>query len=714
MIGPDLSSAQRIAAGAVTQRASRILLARQDSAGRWTGRCAGDVTLDAESVLVREFLGVSTPELTRAGAQQIRSMQQPDGSWIGGAEPGGPGDLTASVLAYLALRLAGDSPDAYHLAVGAAWIRDAGGLAAAGLVAGSWLALFGLTGWDEVGVPAPEFIYLPARHTPAGGDWADLSRPAVVSLTVLGTLRPVRQLAVDLSELRRGRLAAGAGLAARPRPAAISVAQRAALRRCGRWLVGWQQRPGLPIGLRPYWVLSLVALAALGYPLRHPVVSGGLSWLDSVTARPRQLTAQASMPGGAAVSTAGQVRLSLMRQPPVRDTAAAVTALADAGLRADHPAMVAAGRWLLAQRITSPPEAAVPHAGAGPSGWSFGRDGYPVVADTAAVLLALRRIELLGMTGKAAVTAAIRWLVGAQRRDGSWGHTAGTTALVVQALAAHAADGLAAHAAHGKAIRHGVVWLVRAQLADGSWPGRLGAADLRTTADAVTALLAAGVLPGKPAIRAAVDWLLSRQNPDGGWNSGTALPGPVALPLAALVPERGAPAERKERHGPPQPVPSSDPAGTARAVAALLAAGGRLAGDVGDAAAAADAGAGWLMRTQRADGGWSDGIGAAGKPAGRNSARRRGSLLPGLLLPLAALGQYAAGPGAGSTSAAGARAGARAGAAAGAGATPAAGARAGDGIQPGTAAARTALADQDLTQASRLDPATSQNPFSLR
>lgn len=124
----------------MTRRASRILLARQDSAGRWTGRCAGDVTLDAESALVREFLGVSRPELTRAGAQQIRSMQQPDGSWIGGAEPGRPGDLTPSVPAYLALRLAGDPPDAYHLAVGAVWIRDAGGLAAAGLVAGAALA----------------------------------------------------------------------------------------------------------------------------------------------------------------------------------------------------------------------------------------------------------------------------------------------------------------------------------------------------------------------------------------------------------------------------------------------------------------------------------------------------------------------------------------------------------------------------------------------
>ena len=238
----DLSGAQL--AGAAVQRATRILLARQDSRGRWSGRSAGDVSLDAEVVLVREFLGLRTAEVTSAAAQQIRSGQQPDGSWIGGAEPDGTGDLSASVLAYLALRLAGDLPDAYHLAVAAGWIRDAGGIEAVGLVARSWLAAFGLIGWADVGVPAPEFVYLPARFAPAGGQWAGWSRQVVVSLTIIATLRPRRRLPIDLNELR------ASGLAAAPPPArsrvALSAAQRMAVRTCGQWLVDWQQRPGLP------------------------------------------------------------------------------------------------------------------------------------------------------------------------------------------------------------------------------------------------------------------------------------------------------------------------------------------------------------------------------------------------------------------------------------------------------------------------------------
>jgi squalene-hopene/tetraprenyl-beta-curcumene cyclase len=653
----DLDVAQRAAASAVTQRASRILLARQDSAGRWTGRSVGDVTLDAEAQLVREFLGVCRPELTKAAAQQIRSMQQPDGNWIGGES----GDLAASVLAYLALRLAGDSPDAYHLAVAAAWIRDAGGLGAAGLICRGWLAAFGLTGWDEVRVPAPEMVYLPARYAPGDGDWTGLSRHAVVTLTVIGTLRPVRQLAVELSELRQGGLAC-AGLPASVSAVPVSVTQRAALRKCGQWLISWQQRAGLPMGNRPYSALSLVALRTLGYPVQHQVVSGGLSWLDSVTAQPRQhastwiaSASPASAPAGPASApagrtsspastvagtgavevggVAGQRRIAAMRQPPLRDTSLTVRGLAEAGLPPNHPAMIAAGNWLLAQRIMGATDSAGLHPGGAASGWSFGRDGYPAAADTAEVLVALSRIELGSRTGKPAITAAIRWLNGTQARDGSWGHSAMTTALVVQALATHSAP-------DARALRRGVVWLVRAQLADGSWLGRHGATELGATTDVLAALLVAGVVPGKPVIRSAVDWLLSRQNPDGGWSSGSA------------------PRDREDRAA--QPQRPSDAAGTARAVAALLAAGcpanagaglqpcadaqaGAAAKAYAAAAAAANAGADWLMRTQRADGGWSDRADPAGKPAGRTSARRRDPLLPGMLLPVAALAQYAAG-----------------------------------------------------------------------
>lgn len=600
MTGPEPELSGSGLASAVVRRATRILLARQDSGGRWSGRSADDVSLDAEALLVREFLGVRTSEDTSAAAQQIRSGQQPDGSWIGGAEPGGTGDLSASALAYLALRLAGDSPDAYHLAVAAGWIRDAGGIEAVGLVARHWLATFGLTGWADVRVPVPDVVFRPARYTPAGEDWAAWSRQAVVSLTIIGTLRPARRLPFEVTELRASGLA-DPQPRARPR-VAVTAAQRMALRKYGQWLVDWQQRAGLPASGRPYWPCSLVALHALGYPLAHPVLSDGMCWLDSATARPRR-------PGGPA---GGQQLLPPERMPPVRDTAGAVRALADAGLPASHPALLAAGSWLLTQRIEGPGNQAGRRSGAVASGWSFGRDGYPVAADTASVLLTLSRISLAGLTGKPAITHAIRWLIEVQGRDGGWGHSVVATALVVQALGTHGAP-------DAPPLRRGVVWLLRAQLTDGSWPGPGGRPELAVTTIVLPALLVAGLLPGKPAVQNAVRWLLSVQNRDGGWSSGA----------AAGQPDRPA---------------SSDAEGTARAIAALVAVGGGIT-------EAVERGAAWLVRAQRADGGWSDPSGGRGggdhgergiATASRYSHRRRSPLVPGLLLPLGALGQFVA------------------------------------------------------------------------
>jgi squalene-hopene/tetraprenyl-beta-curcumene cyclase len=598
--------------------------------------------------VVREFLGVRPTGATSAAAQQIRSVQQPDGSWIGGPEPGGTGDLSASALAYLALRLAGDSPDAYHLAVAAGWIRDAGGIEAAGLVARCWLAIFGLIGWAEVRAPAPEFVYLPARYAPAHGHWAGWSRQVIISVTIIGTLRPRWRLPVDLNELRATHLAV-AQPAARPR-VALSAAQRMALSKGGQWLVDWQQRAGLPAGGRPYWPCSLVALHTLGYSLAHPVLADGLCWLDSVTTRARRPGGQATLPAEqvraeqvrAEQVRAEQVRAEQVRaerMPPVRDTALAVRALADAGLPASHPALIAAGSWLLAQRIEGPADPAGPWSGAAPSGWSFGRDGYPVAADTAEVLLTLSRINLAGLTGKPAITHAIRWLTDMQCRDGSWGHSAAVTALVVQALGTQGAPDAAA-------LRRGVVWLLRAQLADGSWPGRDGQAELTVTTTVLTALLVAGVLPGKPVVSTAVRWLLGRQNPDAGWSAAAA---------------------GNKAHG----QASSDVASTARVVAALLAVGGGITAAM-EVTGAIERGAGWLVRAQQADGGWSDTLSAStvsdstgsaspvsaspvsASPvsassvrastvsASRSAQRRRGSLMPGLALPLGALGQFSA------------------------------------------------------------------------
>src|SRR5580704_12935309 len=96
-------------------RARDHLLGRQHEQGWWQGELETNVTMDAEDLLLREFLGVRTPEQTAASARWIASKQRPDGTWANFR--GGEADLSTTVEAYVALRLAGDSPDATHMLI---------------------------------------------------------------------------------------------------------------------------------------------------------------------------------------------------------------------------------------------------------------------------------------------------------------------------------------------------------------------------------------------------------------------------------------------------------------------------------------------------------------------------------------------------------------------------------------------------------------------
>ena len=119
--GAARAPASRVARTAL-DRATSHLLGIQHDQGWWQGELETNVTMDAEDLLFREFLGVRTAEQTAAAARWIRSCQRSDGTWANFS--GGDGDLSTTVEAYVALRLAGDSPDASHMAAAAAWIRD--------------------------------------------------------------------------------------------------------------------------------------------------------------------------------------------------------------------------------------------------------------------------------------------------------------------------------------------------------------------------------------------------------------------------------------------------------------------------------------------------------------------------------------------------------------------------------------------------------------
>ena len=386
-------------------RARDYLLSLQHEQGWWQGELETNVTMDAEDLLLREFLGIRTEDETAAAGRWIASQQRADGTWANFY--GGPGDLSTTVEAYVALRLAGHLPGAPQMKAAAEWIRARGGIAATRVFTRIWLALFGQWSWDDLPVMPPEMVYLPTWMPLNVYDWACWARQTIVPLTVVGSLRPVRSLPFGLDEIRvadppSGRPAARKSAQAADRTGwdrafgrldqALHLAERhghglrpvramrrAALRRCAEWIIARQERDGCWGGIQPPWVYSLMALHLLGYELGHPVMQRGLAGLD-------RFTIWEDTPGG-------RVRRLEACQSPVWDTVLAVVALADAGLPPDHPAMARAADWLLAEEIPGPGDWQVRRPALAPGGWAFefDNDGYPDIDDTAEAVLALRR-----------------------------------------------------------------------------------------------------------------------------------------------------------------------------------------------------------------------------------------------------------------------------------------------------------------------------------
>ncbi|HVC15507.1 MAG TPA: squalene--hopene cyclase [Acidimicrobiales bacterium] len=530
--GPATATSPVTKAAVTLKKAADALLALQEEEGWWKGELETNVTMDAEDLLLRQFLGIRSDTDTAATARWIRANQREDGTWANFY--GGPGELSTTIEAYVALRLAGDPPDAPHMAAAAEFVRDRGGLERSRVFTRMWLALFGKWSWDDLPVLPPELVYFPPWLPLNIYDFGCWARQTVVALTIVGTYRPVHELGVDIDELRTGlpprpphRLWSWEGALERADAVARRYARRpvrklreAALREAERWIVERQEADGGWGGIQPPWVYSIIALHLRGYDLTHPVLASALRGLDGFTIRDER----------------GR-RLEAC-QSPVWDTALSVVALAEAGLGADDPALTSAAEWLVGEEITVDGDWKVRRPRLAPGGWAFefANDHYPDVDDTAEVVLSLLHCD---EDDRGSIARATEWVLGMQCADGGWAAfdvdntrtlcrklpfcdfgelidppSADVTAHVVEMLAALEAAGRPSDRA---ALDRGVAWLLANQEPDGSWFGRWGANYLYGTGAVVPALVAAGVPASHRAVRRAVTWLGTHQNDDGGW-----------------------------------------------------------------------------------------------------------------------------------------------------------------------------------------------------
>src|SRR5580658_4484689 len=95
-------------------RATRALQAMQRDDGHFVFELEADATIPAEYILLVHYLG-ETPniELERKIGNYLRRIQADHGGWP--LYHGGAFNVSATVKAYFALKMIGDSPDAPHM-----------------------------------------------------------------------------------------------------------------------------------------------------------------------------------------------------------------------------------------------------------------------------------------------------------------------------------------------------------------------------------------------------------------------------------------------------------------------------------------------------------------------------------------------------------------------------------------------------------------------
>jgi squalene-hopene/tetraprenyl-beta-curcumene cyclase len=528
----------------VIQRAVDQLLSMQAPEGYWVGELEADTTLESDYIFYLHVLGKLDGRRRVKLANYIRRRQLPDGGW--NIYAGGPSELNATVKAYVALKLAGDSPAAPHMARARCQIHELGGVEATNSYARLYLALGGVLPWSYVPAIPPELILIPSWFFLNIYSMSSWTRAIVVPLMLVYAHRPHWDLppGAGVEELFRdasGRIPAfewdrrllswhnffllldqifkwHEKLPWKP-------FRKRALRRAQQWLFEHLERTEGLGAIYPAMVNSVFALRALGYSADDPL-----------TAREIGHLAQFEIEEGD----------TLRVQPcvsPVWDTAVTMFSLQEAGLPPDHPALVKAASWLLDRQVLGGGDWQVNNPDVDPGGWAFEfrNDFYPDVDDTAFVLMALQRVAY---PDPARLEHALRrgtaWTLSMQNRDGGWGafdRDNGSTFLTRVPFADHNAMidpstgdltarvleylGRLKWPASDPRIQRAVGFLRRDQAAEGPWYGRWGVNFLYGTSGALRALETLGLHKEEECQRA-VAWLRAVQNPDGGYGESCA------------------------------------------------------------------------------------------------------------------------------------------------------------------------------------------------
>ena len=543
---PPQNQATQLTVAEAIARSQNHLFSIQDPDGYWWAELESNVTITAEVVLLHKIWGTESTIPLDKVENYLRRQQREHGGWE--LYYGDGGELSTSVEAYMALRLLGVPPEDPALIAAKNFILPRGGISKTRVFTKLHLALIGCYDWRGIPSIPPWIMLLPPESPFNIYEMSSWARSSTVPLLIVFDRQPI--FCVDRSITLDELYAEGVDRVRYQLPSQNDWTdiflvfddlfktaanlnfvpwREEGIKAAEQWILARQEATGDWGGIIPAMLNSLLALRTLNYHVEDPVIQRGL-------------TAVANF----AIETTDSYRI----QPcisPVWDTAWCLRALIESGIEPEHPDLVKAGTWLLDKQILDYGDWAVKNQDTTPGGWAFEFDNrfYPDIDDSAVVVMALSQVKLPNEAHKQqAIARCLNWIKSMQCQPGGWAafdvdndqdwinsipygdlkamidpNTADVTARVLEMLgtAKLTIGDRGAYPEGNRPMQKAIAYLLNEQEADGSWFGRWGVNYIYGTSGALAALALITPHAHQQNIKRGAKWLLSCQNPDGGW-----------------------------------------------------------------------------------------------------------------------------------------------------------------------------------------------------
>ena len=522
-------------------RSQAYLLSQQNEKGYWIAELEANTTITSEYILFYRFLDKVNISKEKKAVELLKRTQQPDGGW--NIYYGGPSNLSTSVEAYFALKIAGVSTSDPLMIKAKTFVVNNGGIENCRVFTKQFLALFGLYEWEKLPSMPVEMILLPNWFYINIYDFSSWSRSVIVPLLIIFAKKPTCHLE---SSFLIDELYASNGHSDSKTDNLnsdywklffeyfdkyflkvldnhhINFLREKAIKKAEKWITDHQDKSGNWGGIIPAMMNSIIALRSLGYAEDDIRIKKGLSVIESFR-----------------IETSETISLQSCISP-VWDTAITCNALRKSGLQDNHPRLVKAAHWLIDRQILKDGDWKIKNKEGQPGGWAFEfeNDFYPDNDDTTEVLMALKNITTIPdeNKNKRAFNRGLRWLLSMQSSNGGWAAfdvdndkqilnkipfadleslidppSNDVTGRVLWLL------GSLGYRTDYPPVRDALIFLKKNQESDGTWYGRWGVNYIYGTFLVLSGLKAIDDDMNQGYIQKAVNWLKIHQNEDGGW-----------------------------------------------------------------------------------------------------------------------------------------------------------------------------------------------------